>query len=492
VVTANPEHPSFSARLNPRLIIRNFGSLIAGKGTTQAIGLLTNAYLARHVAAAGFGAVALAQSVMGYLSTFTDSGLSIVAMREGAQRPERLQELISEVTGLRLLLAAGLMPIGLLMAAILPFSESSRHILRIYSLTLPLQAIAVDWVFRALQRMHFLVVVQVLGSAATLLLTVALIHRQEDVRRVPVVAAVTALGAAGLSVYLLGKQGLRLNVSFSAAASWDHLKRSLPLCASFLALSLYQQANNFILGAVHGEGAVGIYSAAWRLTGSFNTVLALYYGAIGPAMMQAYAASPDGAEKLLRHSVRLTAIVAGGTALLAVCLGKTVVALVYGRGFAAAAPVFSIMLWSGALSVLFYNWGQLAIAAHRERLVLASVAAGGVVNLVVMALLVRRLGPVAAAIGNLAAEVAVATISIVPWPRRFGLAALRPALAPAALCAGCAGLALLVSRWGPVVSTLLVATTYVSGLILTGTVTLKDVRKITCSLMPKREPVYEQ
>ena len=141
-------------------VVRNFASLLIGRVGSQALSFLTNAYLARRIAPAGFGAVGLAQSIISYLGLLSDSGLSVIALRDGAQDPSRLDGLIRSITGLRLALSCALVPVGLLAAQFLPFSESSLNVLRVFSLSLPLQALAVDWVFRALQRMHYAAITQ--------------------------------------------------------------------------------------------------------------------------------------------------------------------------------------------------------------------------------------------------------------------------------------------------------------------------------------------
>jgi O-antigen/teichoic acid export membrane protein len=463
-------------------IARNFASLLVGRFGSQLIGFLTNAYLARRVAPAGFGAIGLAQAAMTYLTIFSDSGLSTIAVREGAQHPGKVQTLIASVSALRLLLALGCMLAGLLVAGYLPYSEASRQILRVFAISLPVQAIAVDWVFRALQKMHYIAIVQIASSALTLALTLCLVKNPAHVLRVPWIGVVAGAGAVALSLWLLHQVGYHLRFRFGFGAFRRHLAQSIPLCASSLAITLYIQVNYLILGKVHSEAVVGLYSAAARLTVVLSTVHWLYYAAMAPALMALYQVSRPKAAALLGQSVRVTAIFGFGMLAIGLPASRLLVRLVFGPAFTDATPVFGVMLASAAVVAVSHNWGQLAVAAHREQLVLKSTLLGGLMNLVVCAVLIRPLGAVGAATGNLLAEIAVALALFLPWPAEFRGRALRPALGPAAACA----IALLVSRaaalwelaWGAGLS----AAAYLVGLSLFGSITKNDLQAARSAL----------
>jgi len=449
---------------------------------SQAMTFLTNAYLARRIAPAGFGAVGLAQSIVSYLGLVSDSGLSLIALRDGAQDPSRLDDLIRSITGLRLALSCALVPVGLLAAQFLPFSEPSRNVLRVFALSLPLQALAVDWVFRALQRMHYAAITQLATAALTLLLTVVFVHHPRHLERVPWLGVATGAAAVALSLNLLGRTGHRLSVSFRWNRSKRYLAQSLPLCAASFAITLYIQANFLILGKVHGDAEVGMYAAASKIAAVVFTITSLYFSAMAPALMELSARSSRDAARLLAESVRVTAAGACGLVAIGAAGSGSILRWVFGAPFLPASNALAILLCSGGVVAVTSNWGQLAIACHRERLLLWATALGGCANLMVCAALVGRYASLGAAIGNLAAEVVVGAVVIAPWPREVGLGTLRASLKPAlvaavALCLGC-GLAPLGGLWGASA----VACLYGAGLWATRTVTSKDISRVCSAL----------
>lgn len=470
------EEASGEPRLLPvaRGVARNFASLAAGRFGSQLLAFVTNVYLARRVAPEGFGALALAQAAGAYLTIFADAGLSTIAVRQGAQNPAGLAGLIRSMTGLRSVLAVLVAAAGWVAADYLPYSETSRQILRIYALSLPVTALTAEWAFRALQKMHYGAMVQVLGATASLVLTLAWVRTPAHVVRAPVASLMSAaLGAAAAAV-LLRRCGCSLGVVFELRRFRSHLAEAAPLCASSLAITFYVQMNYFIVGKLCGEAKLGDYAAAARLATAFSTAYWLYHAAFGPAFMAVYANSAQRAAELFRHSVRLAAMVGGCLVTAGLGASPLFARLVYGAAYEGAAPVLRVLLAAAGVVAVSHNWTQLAIASRREGTVLKATVAGGVVNLMLSPLLVKAVGPAGAAAATLAAEVAVATVLIIHAPQAFRGPALRPIRAIGVAC----GAAVLVWCWthalGPAVCTMGCAVAFGGVLMLTGGVGRQD------------------
>lgn len=367
-----------SARIPSRAktILWNFGSLSAGAAVSRLAGLATNAVLARTVSASGFGVAGIAQSVTLYFSLLSDLGLGTVAIREGAQNRNKLQQVISSTIGLRLAIALALIPIGLFTAQFLPYSESSRNLFRIYLLTLPVQALSVEWVFRSLQKMYLNTALQIFGAVLVLVLTVALIHQAKDLIWVAGIAAIAAAIGAVLGLGLLKRQGYIAWPTFSLQQSSYLLRQSLPLCAVSFAVTMYAQTNNLILGAYRSEAEVGLYVAATRLIQVCYYPIWLYFTAMAPALMEAWAVSWGSTRSLLSNSVRITAIISIGSGLIAASLSQWAIRTVFGRSFDGASSAFNILVWTGVIIAVGHNWDELCVAARKNRMLLQSTLLG--------------------------------------------------------------------------------------------------------------------
>jgi PST family polysaccharide transporter len=472
-------------------ILLNFGSLSAGTAVTRLTNLATNAVLARRVSISGYGITGIAQSITIYFGLLSELGLGTVAIREGAQHPEKLQQVISSMMGLRLVLASAAVLLGLMVSPYLPFSETSRSLFRLYILTLPIEAISVDWVFRAVQRMHWNTILQAVGAALTLSLTILLVQEPRHLLRLGGIAAVAALAPALLGIVILGRQGFHARPTFSIADAKYFLAQSLPLCATWLAILLYSQANILILGAARGESDVGLYGAAIRMSQLFYQPIWIYFAAIVPALMQSWAQSQEKARLLLSDSVRLTAITTIGAGIVSASAGTWLLARIFGKSFGGAGQAFEIMIWTQAISAIGQNWSNLCVAAKRNGSLIRSNSLGAIVNVMVCLATVSRMGIRGAALSNLLAATSVTCFLICSFGRDMGFNILQGAARPALAGAG-AYLVSLATRWtAPPVCATLSVFSFVILLLLTGAVTAVDLKRLRVLIMPARQLASE-
>jgi len=477
-------------RSRAKTILWNFGSLSAGGVFGRMTSLVTNAVLARRISASGFGVTGISQSVTLYFNLFADLGLGTVAVREGAQNPGKLQSVIASILGLRVLLALLLVPLGLVTAQYLPYSEASRNLFRIYLVTLPIQALSVEWVFRSIQKMHLNTALQVTTALVTLVLTIVLVRSPQDVIRVAEISAIVAAAEVLLGICLLHREGFSSRPVFSLRESRYFLMQSLPLCATSFAITLYTQANNLILGAVRGESEVGLYVAATRLSFICYYPVWLYFGAMAPALMELWALSQDKARSLLSASVRATAIVSIGSGLVASTASQWVITRVFGKAFTGSGAAFELLVWTGVVIAIGHNWGELCVACRKNRLLMQSTFLGAFVNLAVCALTVSRMGIRGAALSNLMAEVSVHAFLALSFGWDLGLSVLRSALKPILAGAGSYGVALATRSSGLLLCATLTALSYLALLFAIGGLTIRDVNRLR-ALIPMRRHAAE-
>lgn len=481
-----------SARVPSRTktILWNFGSLGAGAIVSRLAGLATNAVLARTVSASGFGVAGIAQSVTIYFNLLSDMGLGTVAIREGAQNRSKLQQVISSTIGLRLAIGLALIPIGLITAEFLPYSESAKNLFRIYLLTLPIQALSVEWVFRSLQKMYLNTALQIVSALTILALTVVLVRQANDLIWVAGIAAIAAASGAVLGVVLLHRQGYNARPLFSIHESGYLLRQSLPLCAVSFAVTMYAQTNNLILGAYRSDAEVGLYVAATRLIQVCYYPIWLYFTAMAPALMEAWAVSRESARSFLSGSVRVTAIISIGSGLLAASLSQWAIRAIFGRSFDGANSAFNILVWTGVVIAIGHNWDELCVAARRNRMLLVATLLGAVVNLAVCGLTVSRIGIRGAALGNMMAEIAAHVYLLYSFGWQMGLSILREAVKPAVAGAAAYGVMFATRNSGPPLCPVLTALSFGGVLLLIGGVTASDLSRIR-ALIPAREVVPE-
>ncbi|HMB68643.1 MAG TPA: oligosaccharide flippase family protein, partial [bacterium] len=125
-----------------RRIAFNTAALLSGQVAAKGLGLIWMAVVARHLGEAGFGTLNLALTLAGLLGLLVEFGFSPVLTRAVARRRESAAAYLANVTGLRLVLAAGVIP---LTVAIAPPLGAERADLAVFAVLAGTMLTAALW-----------------------------------------------------------------------------------------------------------------------------------------------------------------------------------------------------------------------------------------------------------------------------------------------------------------------------------------------------------
>lgn len=402
---------------NAPSLARDVFTLGIARIITLSASLVTTAYLARTIGPDGFGALAVAQAALVYLTILSDSGVTIVAIRELSQNPNAIRPILADVSGLRLTLGVLALAGAVAIAHMLPLSPTARRLCVLLAIALPFQSITFDWAFRATRKTLNAAAIQITGAVVVVVLTPLFVRSATQTAHVALVTIFSAILTAFTGWYLLFTSGLPVRFSFRLSAFHTYMRQALPLCLSSIAITLYTQVNIIILAHMLGDREAGLYSAAWRLSAATTTVFSVYYAAYSPVLMHIYARSPDCIEQTFLNSIRRVTMLAAAVALFGFSLREWIIEALFGIGFVDSIPIFSFLLLTSAYTAITDNWIQLVIASRKDALLFRTVAIVAVVNLLLCPLLIRRFGAIGAAYATALAELAARTSLILGSPR---------------------------------------------------------------------------
>ena len=188
-----------------------------------------------------------------------------------------------------------------------------------------------------------------------------------------------------------------------------HIKPILLIFGTSLASSLYMTMDTTMLGAMKGDTATGIYTAAVKINSVINTLLntisatilprVSYY--LGNGLKQEF-------QKLMQTSVDILFMAAMPIAIGMMCVSDILIVVFSGPEFVAgslAAKILSVKLVFGAINrVLAY---QVCIPYKKDKEVLISTIAGAIVNLIANAILIQFYSVTGAAVATLLSEMVV-------------------------------------------------------------------------------------
>jgi len=121
-------------------LLRNMTMQTSTQAVTVLLGLTTTYVLVRALGPESFGGFTYLFSFTYLFLALNDLGTGMTLVREIAQQPARTVELVQNILGLRLVLSAFSVLLGLIVIALLPLPPAYKLSLRVFLLILPIQA----------------------------------------------------------------------------------------------------------------------------------------------------------------------------------------------------------------------------------------------------------------------------------------------------------------------------------------------------------------
>lgn len=390
-------------RPNLTKIVDNVSWLLLDKILRMGIGLLVGVWIARYLGPEQFGLLSFATAFVGLFGAVAALGLQEIVVRDLVRDPAGKEETLGTAAVLHLL--GGLLSYGLILATIFwlrPNDPLAKTIVAILGSLVLLKAseVAAYW-FESQVMSKYIVWMQNGSFLSFAAIKVALILNQEPLIAFAWATAAEAALVALLIIFMLGFRGPRLRqLRFAQVRAKKLLKDSWPLLLSGVTIMIYMKIDQIMLGQMIGDEAVGIYSAAVRISEVWYFIPTMIVASVFPAILEARNRSEVLYKARLQQLYDLMVWLSVGVALPMTFLSTTVVTLLFGVSFAASGPILAVHLWASVFVFLGVASGKWLIAENRQILSLQRSAAGAVSNILLNAIFIPHLGAIGAAIST--------------------------------------------------------------------------------------------
>jgi O-antigen/teichoic acid export membrane protein len=427
--------PSFIRRRiehRPNLlkIVDNIGWLFFDKILRMGVGVIVGVWIARYLGPEQFGLFSFATAFVWLFGAIAVLGLQGVVVRDILDDPNSAEETLGTAAMLQFI--GGLIAYSLVIGAIFlirPDDALAKVIVAILGSVMLVKCseVAVYWFESQLlskytvwvQNGNFLVFVATKG---------VLILINAPLVAFAWAAMAEALTAALLLSVTLGLRGPRLRqlrITFTRAKVL--LKDCWPLLLSGIAISVYMKIDQIMLGQMVGDEAVGLYSAAVRISEVWYLIPMIIVASVFPAILEAKKLSKERYYQHFQHLYDLMVWLSVGFALLMTFLSTAIVTLLFGEAFVASGPILAIHIWAAVFVFLGVASTQWFIAENRQLLILQRTTLGALVNIAFNFLLIPAYGPIGAAIATVAAQFTVGFLidAIQPETRQIFIMKIR-------------------------------------------------------------------
>ena len=372
--------------------------------------LITFPYVSRILLPIGTGKVSFATSFISYFNMFAQLGIPTYGIRACAKVRDNREELTRTANELLVInLIFSFISYAFLAIALVfvPRLFEDRLLYIIVSITIVLNAIGMEWIFKALEQYTFITKRSVLFKFIAVIAMFALIHKQEDY---VIYGGISIFAASASNIFNF--LYVRKFIDMKWMSRYDlkkHMKPVLVFFAMACATTIYTHMDAVMLGFLATDEDVGFYNAAVKIKQILVSLVTSISAVLLPrASYYIEHGLTNEFERISKKALNFVFLAATPMMVFFVIFAKQGVFFLSGSAFSdSIIPMQIIMptlLFIGITNILGI---QMLVPLGKEKQVLWSAIFGAIANLIVNILLIPRYVSAGAAIGTLVAEFVV-------------------------------------------------------------------------------------
>lgn len=390
-------------RPNLQKALANTGWLFADRILRMGMGLLVGVWVARYLGPEQFGLFNYASAFVALFGAIATLGLNGIVVRELVKQPEDTNTILG--TAFTLQLIGGLLAFGvavLTIGFVRPDDALAKLMVAVLGFVMVFKATeVVKYWFESQVHSKYTVWVEnaMFLVFAGIKVVLILSHASLMCFVWAVLAEAVLVAAALLGVYVWRVSSLRKwQVQIERAKAL--LKDSWPLILSGLAVMVYMRIDQIMLGKMIGDEAVGIYSAAVRISEVWYFIPMAIVASVFPSIIEAKKQSEVLYYQRLQQLYNLMALLAFSVAVPMTFLSDWVIYVLFGSAYQQAGAVLAIHIWAGIFVFLGVASGNWLLLEGYQRDIFYRTLLGMVANIFLNILLIPIWGVQGAAIAT--------------------------------------------------------------------------------------------
>lgn len=401
-------------RASLQKIFTNAGWLSGDKVLRMGVGLIVSVWVARYLGPEQFGLMTYAMAIVALFVAVAGLGLNNIVVRDLVNEPGNANSTLGTTFFLQLI--GGLLAYVLAIIAInlsRPDDGLAKLIVVVLGFALVFKSTdVVKYWFESQVQSKYVVWI---GNSIFLVLAavkIGLILMHASLMAFIWVAFVEglmiAVGLIGLYVWHVGNLWAW---RFDVLRANRLLKESWPLLLSGLAIMVYMRIDQIMLGHMLGDDAVGIYSAAVRISEAWYFIPMAIVASVFPSIIAAKKQSETLYHERLQKLYDLMVILALVVAVPMTFFSGGMITLLFGAAYSQAGIVLAIYVWAGVFVFLGVASSKWLLLGGYQKVMLYRTLFGALINILANWLLIPLLGIRGAALATVISYF-IATFSV--------------------------------------------------------------------------------
>lgn len=377
--------------------------------------LISYPYVSRVIQPSGTGAVSFVNSVVTYFSMFAQLGIPTYGIRACAQVRDNKEELtrtVQEIMLINLMTCVIVYIVFGIAINVVPQFRAEKTLFLIMGSMILFNAIGVEWLYKGLEQYSYITVRSIIFKGIALVAMFLLIRDKQDYA---IYGAITILASVGSN--LLNFLNLRRYVSLKLAGKLDLRRHMKPISIFFamsVATTIYTNMDNVMIGFIKGTTENGYYDAAIRI----KNILVSFVTSLGTVLMPRVSyyienGEEENFQQITKKALHFVVLISIPLCVYFIIFARLTILLIAGDLYENSILPMQLIMPTLVLIGLSNIIGlQMLVPLGREKQVLYSEVVGAVVNLIINSCLIPSIGAAGAAIGTVAAELAVLAFQI--------------------------------------------------------------------------------
>ena len=408
------ELPLFKNSTGLYQILANISWLFADRILRMGFGLIVGVWVARYLGVQQFGIVNYATAFVAIFNPLATLGLDVVVVRRLVADPAQQQQILGTSFWMRFVAGWLTWAIAIIgMYVLRPDDRTMIVTVTILGAASIFQSIdTIDLWFQSQVQSKYSVLAKNAAFLATASIKVGLIVIQAPLLAfVSLILLEAILGAVGLLV-VYKKQGHLIKLwQWSRELGRDLLRESLPLILSGLTIMIYMRIDQIMLGQMVGDKAVGIYSAATRISEVWYFVPMTVSSSVMPSIFKAKEISEELYYQRIGKLNRGLVWLAIAVAIVMTFVAKPLILILFGDNYLESGTILAIHIWASVFVFTGVATSGWFIAENLTYLSLYRTLSGAIVNILLNIFLIPLYGGIGAAIATVIAQAVASLIT---------------------------------------------------------------------------------
>ena len=367
--------------------------------------LITIPYINRVLLPENVGKINFGLSIVSYFSLIATLGITTYAIRECARvknDTEKLSDTASQIFSINI--CTTVLSYLMLVASLLLFRklENYRLLICIQSLSIVAVTLGADWLNSALEDFKYIAVRTFLFQCISLGLMFLFVRKPEDYIKYALINLVSSAGANLTNIWYRRRYcKIRIVKNLKNGIKWkQHITPIMLLFVMILAQNIYSNVDVTMIGLIHGDSDVGIYSTANKAANVIFQVIISIAWVVMPRMSSLFEERQyEAINSLLRKVFGFYMLVGIPCIVGAFMLSSDIIQIIGGTEYMGAVLILRIII-AGFIFNLFGAslWGNIIfLPAKKEKEFMYICCGTAVINVIANSLFIPKYGAPAAA-----------------------------------------------------------------------------------------------